>query len=46
MLNKRKKAKDMLKRKELSLLRAQNEPVFERKKAPSKRKIWPQTGDL
>jgi hypothetical protein len=39
MLNRRNEAKDLVKRKELALLRAQNELVFERQKALSKRKI-------
>ena len=46
ILNRGNKAKDLLKRKELALLKAQNELVFERKKAPPKRKIRLQTGDL
>jgi hypothetical protein len=46
MLNRRNEAKDLLKRRELAFSRAQNKPVFERKKVPSKRKIWPQTGEL
>jgi hypothetical protein len=46
MLNRWNEAKDLLKRKELAFSGAKNEPVFERKKAPSKRRIWPQTGDL
>jgi hypothetical protein len=46
MLNRRNEARDLLKRKELALPGAQNELVFERKEAPSKRKIWPKIGML
>jgi len=38
MLNRLNKAKELLKKKELALVRAQNELVFERQKNPSKRK--------
>jgi hypothetical protein len=46
MLNGRNKAENLLKRNELAFSRAQNGPVFERKKALSKRKIRPQNCDL
>jgi len=39
ILNRRNKATDLLKGKELAFSSAKNELVFERKEAPSKRKI-------